>query len=94
MLAELCWVLQRGYGCDRDQITAVLSALLTVPELKVQARQQAWAALRRFERGSADYADYLVGQCDAHAGCTTTWTFDRKAARADTHTLLTAGQNA
>lgn len=90
VLAELCWVLQRSYGYDREQVTAVLTTLLTASELRVEARQQAWAALRQFERGSADYADYLIGECGAHAGCTTTWTFDRRAAQAGSHTLLGA----
>lgn len=90
VLAELCWVLQRSYGYAREQVAAVLATLLTASELSVQARQQAWAALRQFERGNADYADYLIGQAATQAGCATTWTFDRRAAHADTHSLLPA----
>lgn len=57
-------------------------------ELRVQEAAIAWAALRAFQSGEADFADYLIGAINAESGCETTFTFDKRAARSDWHTLL------
>ena len=88
VLAELCWVLSKGYGYDRKVQASVLSSLLVTAELDVQESEVAWQALRAFEKGNADFADYLIGHIGRDAGCEATWTFDRKAAKSGLHQLL------
>ena len=88
VLAELCWVLGRGYGYDRDTLQTVLTGLLSSVELSVQESAVAWQALRAFQSGNADFADYLIGSSHAAHGCVTTWTFDRKAAKSPWHQLV------
>jgi Predicted nucleic-acid-binding protein, contains PIN domain len=88
VLAELAWVLGRGYGYAKEEVVKVLAAILTSAELRVQEAAIAWAALRAFQSGQADFADYLIGAVNAERGCETTFTFDKRAARSDWHTLL------
>ena len=89
VLAELAWVLGRGYGYAKAEVVKVLTAILSSAELKVQEAALAWAALRAFqdEDGQADFADYLIGAVNADCGCETTCTFDKRAARSGWHSL-------
>ena len=88
VLAELAWVLGRGYGYAKAEVVKVLSAILSTAELKVQEADIAWAALRAFQAGQADFADYLIGAANESCGCETTCTFDKRATRSGWHTLL------
>lgn len=81
-LVELVWVGESCYGLKKNQVVSSLRYILSIKQLIVQDTEVAWQALRLFESGHADFADYLVERI-AHAnGCTTTVTFDKKAARA------------
>lgn len=88
VLAELAWVLVRGYGYTREAVGEVISTLLSSEELQVQGMPAVRAALAACLSGKADFADSLIGAIHAQAGCDTTWTFDRKAAQLSTHSLL------
>lgn len=88
VFAELAWVLGRGYGYAKAEVVKVLAAILTSAELRVQEAALAWAALRAYESGQADFADYLIGAVNASCGCETTVTFDKHAAGSDWHTSL------
>ncbi len=59
VLCELAWVLTRGYGYGRDMVGRVIRRILSVQELKVENAELAWRAIRQFEQGKADFADYL-----------------------------------
>ena len=80
VLCELYWVLSRGYGYDRESIAGVLDGVLTSLELRVESAEVAWQALRYFERGKGDFADYLIAFANRANLAETTYTFDRKAA--------------
>jgi predicted nucleic-acid-binding protein len=88
VLAEVAWVLGRGYGYAKAEVVKVLAAILSSAELKVQDAALAWAALRAFRDGEGDFADYLIGAANASCGCEKTFTFDKRAARSGWHTLL------
>lgn len=88
VLAEVAWVLGRGYGYAKAEVVKVLAAILSSAELKVQDAALAWAALRAFQGGQADFADYLIGAVNASCGCEKTFTFDKRTARSGWHTLL------
>lgn len=87
-LCELVWVLESAYGYRRSLVAGVLRQLLGTAELMVGAPDQAWAALRAYEGGDADFADYLMGLRNRANGCETTYTFDRRAAQSAVHTLV------
>ncbi len=88
VLIELVWVLGGAYGYTRRDIVEVLRELLTVAELRVEQPDQAHQALDAYAPGAADFADYLLGALNAAQGCKTTYTFDKRAAKSNWHTLL------
>ncbi|MGB9429123.1 MAG: type II toxin-antitoxin system VapC family toxin [Gammaproteobacteria bacterium] len=90
VLAELFWVLTRGYEYPKALLVGVLTKLLTASELEIEDSTNAWTALRAYESGNADFADYLIGLCARSTGCETTYTFDKRAAKSGLHTLATA----
>jgi predicted nucleic-acid-binding protein len=83
VLCEVVWVLSRGYGYDRLTVARVIRRLLSVQELRVTGAELAWRALRRFEQGKADFADYLIGSSNREEKATITYTFDQLAAEDD-----------
>lgn len=87
VLAELAWVLGCGYGYAKEEVVKVLAAILSSAELRVEEAALAWAALRAFQAGQADFTDCLIGAVNADAGCETTFTFDKRAARSGWHSL-------
>ncbi len=81
VLAELVWVLRGAYRYDKLIVVSVLRQVLQTVELSVEDPTLAWAALSDFESGDADFADCLIGHGNYDAGCSCTYTFDRKAAQ-------------
>jgi predicted nucleic-acid-binding protein len=88
VLCELVWVLVRGYGYDRLTTARVVRRLLSVQELRVLGAELAWRAVRRFEQGKADFADYLIGVSNQEGKASITFTFDQKAAEDDLFRLV------
>ena len=78
VLCELVWVLDRGYGYDRNTIAGVLRRLLSVEDLRVERSELGWLALNLYEKGKADFADYVIGLSHRDQGAEVTCTFDRR----------------
>lgn len=78
VLAEVAWVLDRAYGYARAQITAALRGLLATPPFVVKERAEVLAAITEYEKGPADFADYLILSSARAEGCSKLLTFDRK----------------
>jgi predicted nucleic-acid-binding protein len=57
----------------------VLQRIFLACELAVEQQEHAWAALRDYAQGSADFSDYLIVHMNQAAGCECTITFDKKA---------------
>lgn len=81
VLAELVWVLTSAYQQEKAAVILVIRQLLRTAEVAVEDRETVWAALREFESGGADFADYLIAHRNHAVGCPRTYTFDRRAAR-------------
>lgn len=81
VLAELVWVL-RGGRCarSREEVADALNALLDATVFEIQDRDLVRRAVTAFRAGPADFSDYLIGEHDRRAGCTSTLTFDRRLA--------------
>jgi predicted nucleic-acid-binding protein len=86
-LVELYWTLGRAYRYGREQCTAVLAGLTAAPEIRLERADMVRLALQQAGRG-ADFADAVIAQASAAAGCSSTVTFDRGAARSAGMTLL------
>lgn len=81
-LVELVWVCESCYEATKPEVIAIIRQLLSIRQLQVEEVETVWKALKLFEAGSADFADCLVERVAQSVGCTATYTFDRKAAKA------------
>jgi predicted nucleic-acid-binding protein len=87
-IVELVWVMESTYELTRAQISQGIVGLLVSRELVVENAEEVTRALRSYQRSRADFADCLIAQFAARAGCRETFTFDALAARDAGMTLL------
>lgn len=80
-IVELVWVLDSFYQFTSSQIAAAIERILQIGTLSVQNERQVYTAMFALRTGTASFDDALIGAIGAWAGCPTTLTFDRKAAR-------------
>lgn len=81
VLIELVWVLSGHYQHSKSVVSAVIRQLLRTSVLAVEDRDAVGAALREYEAGGADFADYLIAHGNHARGCSATFTFDRRASQ-------------
>jgi predicted nucleic-acid-binding protein len=86
VLLETIWVLDSVYGCSRSAILEAMENLVKMPILCFE-RRDAVISLCKNTR-DIDPADLLIGLIAKDAGCDTTLTFDRKAAKSGLFTLI------
>ena len=87
-VVELGWVLASAYGLTRQESAQAIEALLRTKEIVMDRADQVLRALRLFKASSADFADCLIAQAGASAGCDRTMTFDVGAAKVAGMTLI------
>ncbi len=86
-VAEFVWVMKRRFKMDRNRIHFLLQSFLSQPSLVIEQPELVRKAARLYVQGTADFTDSLVA-CSGHAaGCSSTLTFDRKAAKSAGMTL-------
>lgn len=88
VLVELVWVLTRTYRLGRMEALETLEALLDTRQFVCADRGLCLEALRLAQESGCDFADALVAVTNREAGCETTITFDQRAARLPSMTLL------
>ena len=81
LLSEFAWTLDRRYAYSRAQIGEAIEALLASTSYTIAERDAVNRALTRAEEQALDFPDSLLCELNIVAGCTTTMTFDKKAAR-------------
>ncbi|MDE2481028.1 MAG: type II toxin-antitoxin system VapC family toxin [bacterium] len=87
---ETVWVLQSRYRFDRATIADAFERILRAAHVVFEAEEHVTAALAEYRDG-ADFSDALMSRLNRAEGCTTTITFDRRAAsQLDGLTLLAA----
>ena len=86
-MAEIVWVLDRAYGLSDVDIVSAIERMLQVEVLVVENEQEVFAAMIALKQGEGTFADALIGELGARAGCTLTLTFDKKALRLPTFKL-------
>lgn len=89
VLCEIVWVLSHAYGYDKETILLVLQRIFQAADLAVEQQEYAWAALRDYAQGSADFSDYLIAHLNHAVGCMHTVSFDKKASSHRLVQLLT-----
>ena len=88
VLVETVWVLSRAYGVTDEEIAAVVEGMLQADTLVLQNEQEVFTAAALLRAGSGSFADALIAALGRWAGCDSTFTFDRKAARLDGFELI------
>jgi predicted nucleic-acid-binding protein len=77
VLCELVWVLSGAYGFGRPDIVNTLKDLARARHLRFPDSDALVRALNAYERGRADFADYLIREQARRAGCDSVATFDK-----------------
>ena len=88
VLVEAAWVLQRTYGVTVAQWAAIVDDLLRTDALVLEREAIVSRAAYEAARYGAGFADAVVVALGAAAGCGSTLTFDRRAARLPGFRLL------
>ena len=78
---ETVWVLDRAYGLTAQEIATAVEQLLQVEVLAIENEQEVFTAIVALKQGRGSFADALIAELGARAGCTRTLTFDQKAIR-------------
>lgn len=78
VLCELTWVLRDAYGRAKADLVKTLDLLLATRQFEIGDKDLVREALDAYRIGRADFADYLIGVGNQHAGCAETVTFDRR----------------
>jgi predicted nucleic-acid-binding protein len=81
VITEIVWVLDRAYGFEATMIAEAIERMLQTDTFFVESKQEVFAALTALREGQGEFADALIAELGATAGCRYTLTFDRKAAR-------------
>jgi predicted nucleic-acid-binding protein len=80
-MVETVWVLDRAYGLADSEIATAIERTLQADVLVVENEQEVFAAMIALKEGHGSFADALIGELGARAGCARTLSFDQKAAR-------------
>lgn len=89
VLVELVWSLERGYKYGSAEISGAIEALLASTAYMIEQRDAVGRALTRAEEHGIGIADALICELNQASGCTSTLTFDARAARVPGFTLAT-----
>jgi predicted nucleic-acid-binding protein len=80
-IAELVWVLQSIYEFTTQEIADAMERMLQIDSLVIQNQREVFLATDVLRNGTGEFDDALIGALGRWAGCSHTFTFDRKAAR-------------
>jgi predicted nucleic-acid-binding protein len=81
VLCELNWVLKTAYKISKSERVATLQKILSIPVFEIEQLDCCLKALRSYEKGPADFSDYLIQQIGERHGYRILLTFDQKASR-------------
>lgn len=80
-MVETVWVLSRVYDLSDQEVALTVERMLQADTFVVQNEQEVFTALVALKTGAGSFSDALIGALGEWAGCRSTLTFDRKAAR-------------
>lgn len=81
VLAELAWVLKRGYRYAAGEILDIIQGLLDSREFSVGQRPLVADAVRNARSAGCGFADALIERLNIASDVGTTFTFDTRARR-------------
>ena len=80
-MVETVWVLDRAYDFTQQEIASAVERMLQAETLVVDNEQQVFSAMTAVKDGWGEFADAVIAALGTKAGCSCTFTFDRKALR-------------
>lgn len=81
VLLECEWVLRSRYGLAKEAILGAFSGLLDSTEVRIEGEAGVEEALYVWRDSSADFADCLIAAKYRSLGCSSTVSFDARAAK-------------
>jgi len=81
VLCEVNWVLKTAYKISKDARIATLKKILSIAAFDIEHTPCCAKALKHYEKGQADFSDYLIQEIARVNGYATLLTFDEKAQR-------------
>ena len=81
VLVEVTWVVRVSYGFDRATIAQTVRRLIDIDGVVAEDEPTVRRALDRYERGSAEFADYVILESSREASALPVLTFDERFAR-------------
>lgn len=81
VLLECEWVLRSRYGLAKEAVLGAFSGLLDSTDVRVEDEASVEEALYVWKESGADFADCLIAAKCRSLGCSTTASFDARAAR-------------
>lgn len=81
-LVEMDWALRTQYRYDRRQSVEAIGKIIRIRGVEIESHDVVVRALRLVGGRSADFADALIACRLNELDCETTFTFDKKAAKA------------
>ena len=81
VLAEFARTMRRAYKWDDEWIRQALNRIVRHPALTIQHRESVLEAISKSNTSLHAFADRLIAALNRDAGCRTTLTFDKEAAR-------------
>jgi predicted nucleic-acid-binding protein len=87
-IVETVWVLHRAYGFTRQEISSAVERVLQADVLVMQNEQEVFTAMVALRDGRGAFADALIGEFGLTAGCSYTYTFDRKTTQLSSFKIL------
>lgn len=82
VMLELFWVLKSRYGVPRLDLAETMRDVLTTENIEFESFDAMTRALAMFEKAAVDFPDALLAERNLEAGCSTTFTLDKAAAKA------------
>jgi predicted nucleic-acid-binding protein len=89
VLVEFAWTMRRVFKWDEAWVRVALNNIVRHPALVIQHRDCVLEAITLTDQGANGFADRLIGALNREAGCETTLTFDKDAAKDRDFRLLT-----
>ena len=81
VMVEIVWVLDRAYDLTDMEIAAAIERMLQAEVLVIENEPEVFGAMVALKQGKGTFADALIAELGARAGCRHTLTFDKEALR-------------
>lgn len=88
-LVEMIWVLESRYKYAKKKLIFVLEEIKNTKNFYFPDHSIVEKSIKDYKKSTADFADCLIGALNKEHNCDTTYTFDKKAAKLPSFTLLT-----